>query len=128
MDNTEIIRAQNFENSFVEASKSITDLGTQLANFIEFKKINPSQRYNAKDSMFRGAGPLGQLRIWHCHFTQNYSLLYRIKGSNPRKLYLFGMYTHMDLGISNTPNNKRQQQVSKTFGNEFPELKEEYEL
>lgn len=126
--NSKIIHAAKFFETLdrVLASQQISSKKAteQLEAFTEFKDLYPNQKFNAKDTMFIGAGPLGKLRIWHCHFTQDYSLLYRIKGSNPKKIYLFGFYRHTETGTGTTPSAKIQTNLAKTFKNEFPELAE----
>ena len=80
-----------------------------LLEFIESKRNNPLAPYGAKDYPFKQ----GELKgIPHAALANDARVVYDLEGSNPRRLSLYGVYTHDQLGTGQPINIERQNQMA----------------
>ena len=100
--------------------KYASRLGNKVNDWLMKKLANPLELIG-NDKPFRSKGPYAGLS--HAHLGDDISIVYNIKGSNPRKLRLYGFYTHEDLGTSPTPKKKIQQSVGKRLTSQVFEQK-----
>lgn len=85
----------------------------QLKLFIEFKTNNPSEKFGAKDYPMVTKGPFGKVpALQHAALTQDHSIFYTVKGS---VLRLYGIFTHKEAGIGNSPNIKTQKKLGSVM-------------
>jgi len=92
----------------------------KFKDFVEYKK-NHVDAYGSKDYPMKGNAPLGSMvsGLRHAHLTQDVSVFYRVHGRNPKYLDIYGVFSHKDIGIGNTPNVRKQQRYAKKFSREF---------
>jgi len=85
----------------------------KLDEFIAFKSANPGEPFGAKDYPMVKKGPFGVVDgLRHAALSQDVSVFYSVKGGD---LKLYGLFTHKEAGIGNTPNIKTQKQLAKTM-------------
>lgn len=68
-------------------------------------------RLLGNDKPFKGGGSYAGL--YHAHLGDDISIVYKLEGRDPRKLKLYGFYSHEDLGTGNPAKKKIQQQTGK---------------
>lgn len=83
-----------------------------LDKFIEVKIENPTQRYGKVDKSFVSDG--NYVGLMHAHLTFDKSIVYKIESG---KLFLFGIYSHDDLGTGQPRNINKQKSMGIKFHN-----------
>jgi len=91
-----------------------SSLAPLLVKFMTAKVTDPLAPYGGSDTHFTPDGPIGKtgLKVRHAHITQDVSVIYRLHGSNPRLLDLYGLFSHKDSGTGNAANIKTQKQLA----------------
>lgn len=84
--------------------------------FIEVKRKNPNAPYGSSDKAFAANGNYGSAipGLRHAHITHDLSIVYRVDGKN---IYLYGFYTHDELGTGNPANMRKQASMADRFKN-----------
>lgn len=105
-----------FNDSIKNKPRKILD---RLPLFIETKKENPNASFGKSDTPFISAGPLGILvpKLRHAHLSQDISVLYKIEGSKPTVLKIYGLWSHQESGTGNAANIKTQKQLAMKIKN-----------
>jgi hypothetical protein len=92
-------------SDFVNTYDKIAKIPSAITKFETFKnmKSDPAtltKPLGSADKLFTPDSPLGRSvpSLRHIHITHDISLVYRIHGSNPTYVDLYGFYTHDDLG------------------------------
>jgi mRNA-degrading endonuclease YafQ of YafQ-DinJ toxin-antitoxin module len=88
----------------------------RLKEFLATKRNDLQMPFGGSDSKFVANAPLGRAvpGLRHAHITQDYSIVYKVDGGS---LYLYGVYSHNDLGTGNASKEKTQQQMATRFAN-----------
>ena len=93
-----------------------------LSRFYDAKRKDPTQLVSPKvDSPFSGTGHFSRSipGLMHYHVTHDLRLIYLVRGNT---VYLYGFYTHDDLGTGEPRNVNRQRSMASQFANmEFTE-------
>lgn len=86
-----------------------------LKRFLDIKRANPRQPAGRKDTPFLPDGPIGEKvpGMWHAHLNSDISICYRVEGNT---LYLYGMFSHEDLGTG-ASNRLKQKSMGQRFAN-----------
>lgn len=74
-------------------------------------KLNEPLKLIGNDKPFSGGGHYAGLS--HAHLGGDVSIVYKLEGKDPRKLKLFGFYSHDELGTGQPAKQKIQQKVSR---------------
>lgn len=87
-----------------------------LKEFLTVKRQNPLQPYGKSDKPFKsGANFSNEVPgLAHAHITHDLSIVYRIESG---QLYLYGFYTHDQLGTGTPANKNKQQSMAVRFAN-----------
>jgi mRNA-degrading endonuclease YafQ of YafQ-DinJ toxin-antitoxin module len=100
-------------SDFANTYGKIAKIPSAITKFETFKnmKSNPATlttHLGSSDKLFTPDSPLGRSvpSLRHIHITHDISLVYRIHGSNPTYVDLYGFYTHDDLGSAPGGGNK----------------------
>ena len=104
---TIIVTGPEFDHTLAKYAHRIQKL---WPTWIQAKKDDPL-RMVGNDKPFKGGGSYAGLN--HAHLGDDISIVYRLEGRDPRKLKLYGFYSHEDLGTGNPAKNKIQQVVGK---------------
>jgi hypothetical protein len=93
---------------------SITE--RELKQFLTAKLTDPMGRYG-KDKPY-SKGELSQTKTWHSlvRGTDLY-IVYRITGSNPHQLLIYGFTSHEDSGTGNPPKLNKQKTFAQQLSN-----------
>lgn len=90
----------------------------KLREFLQLKTSSPyngaapdGTKFGDSDKKFRSGGKFtGEITgISHAHLTHNISIVYHIREGS---IYLYGVYTHDDIGTGTPPNINRQEQMA----------------
>lgn len=84
--------------------------------FMDVKRANPTQPFGSSDTPFTGGGKFQKAvpGLRHAHLTQDLSVVYRVDGNN---IYLYGFFTHQELGTGTPGNIRRQDSMADRFSN-----------
>lgn len=85
---------------------------SSLKNFLTAKRENPRQPYGGSDTPFISKGPFGGLS--HAHITQDLSVIYKVENGT---VYLYGIYSHGNLGTGTPANINKQKSMATRFAN-----------
>lgn len=87
-----------------------------MGGFMDTKRQNPQALYGSSDKLFRPDGKFGKKiqGIRHAHITHDLSIVYKVVGNN---IFLYGFFTHDDLGTGTPANTRRQDAMSSRFAN-----------
>lgn len=90
-----------------------------LRRFMGTKRQNPQQMVSAEDTPFRSDGHFGRAipGVAHAHLGLDLSIVYLVVG---RKIFLYGFYTHDELGTGQPPNINKQKSMAVRFKNVTP--------
>jgi hypothetical protein len=90
--------------------------GAGLKNLKSFLDSRRNGSSGGQEYRFASNAPIGKAvpGIAHYHVTQDLSLVYRTEGNTT---YLFGIYSHADLGTGTPPKIKTQQSAATRFSN-----------
>ena len=84
---------------------------------MELKRADPNQPFGGSDTPFRSAGHFGAQvpGIKHAHITQDLSIVYKVQGN---QVFLYGFFTHDDLGTGSPANIRKQSSNAAQFKNQ----------
>lgn len=84
---------------------------------MEVKRENPNQPFGSSDKAFTGAGNFAKMvpGLKHAHITHDLSVVYKVIGN---EVYLYGFFTHDELGTGQPPNMNRQKSTATKFSNQ----------
>ena len=85
---------------------------TYYVKWIAEKQATPL-RSIGNDKPFVGATALKG--YMHAKMTRDISLVYKVAGSNPQQLKLYGFFSHKDLGTTTPPSSAIQNKVGARF-------------
>lgn len=106
-DRTIPVRGPEFEQTLLRHGGEVA--GT-FARWLKSKLANPLQQVGY-DKPFSGTGNYSGLS--HAHMGMDISIVYKLESRDPRKLKLYGFFSHEDLGTGQPPKQKIQQKTAK---------------
>ena len=116
--------SDDFNKTLVKFSDQKDRIKLELRKFIDFKNSSPANGsvpgvysgFGDRDKRFRTKGKFGNKidGISHAHLTHNISIVYLIDNS---VLYLYGIYSHDDIGTGSPANINRQEQMATRWAN-----------
>jgi mRNA-degrading endonuclease YafQ of YafQ-DinJ toxin-antitoxin module len=101
------VRGPEFQSTFLRAGDEVA---STFKRWLDQKLKTPLQLVGY-DKPFRGGGNYSGLS--HAHMGQDVSIVYKLEGKEPRKLKLYGFFSHEDLGTGQPPKQKIQQKTGK---------------
>lgn len=105
-------RCDSYKETYLQKVKPYDSIRRKFADFMELKRWNPIEPFGKSDKLFVGTGFFINAvpNLKHAHITQDLSIVYKLDG---RTIWLYGFYTHAELGTSR-PANKRIQDAMAT--------------
>lgn len=97
----------------VSDKKMLPGVQKTLTEFLTFKNETPLARFGRKDTGFVNKRVWGDTK--HAGITDDISIFYKISGSNPIVIVLYGLFDHREAGIGTPPNQYKQQTLVKKF-------------
>lgn len=109
---TVFLRGNDFRRTYDEKVLPHESVRKKLRQFMHAKRENPQQSWGGSDTHFVARGPLAGFR--HAHLTQDLSIVYRVVN---KTVFLYGFYTHNDLGTGNPAKIALQKANAERFQN-----------
>lgn len=84
----------------------------KFRDFMELKRSNPTAPFGGSDKTFNSDGFFSAAvpGLRHAHITFDLSIVYKVVGN---QIYLYGFFTHDDLGTGQPRNINRQKNAAK---------------
>lgn len=84
----------------------------KFRDFMELKRANPTAPFGSSDKTFNSDGFFNAFvpGLRHAHITFDLSIVYKVVGN---QIYLYGFFTHDDLGTGQPRNINRQKNAAK---------------
>jgi len=107
-------RSEPYKETYLARIAPYPSLRAKFRDFMEVKRNNPMQQFGSSDTSFISAGNLAKAvsGLRHAHITQDVSIVYKIAGN---QIYLYGFYTHDELGTGNPASVPRQKSIAGRF-------------
>lgn len=110
-------RSSLYKDTYLSRIKSNEKLKAKFRDFMEVKRTDPQQPFGSSDKSFIGAGNFAKAvpGLRHAHITFDLSIVYKVVGN---EVYLYGFFTHDELGTGQPPNMNRQKSTATRFSNQ----------
>lgn len=92
-------------------------LRKKFRDFMELKRNDPYASFGSSDKPFAAKASFQNAvpGLKHAHITYDISIVYRVEGN---VIYLYGFFTHDELGTGQPANQNRQKSMSARFANQ----------
>ena len=112
-------RSPEYKETYLKRIKGSPQLRAKFRDFMEIKRHNPLQPFGSSDKSFVGGGIFSSEipGLMHAHITFDLSIVYKVAGKNPTEVYLYGFYTHDELGTGQPSNRAKQHSMARSFKN-----------
>ncbi len=108
------MRGDLYRSTYAIRVKPYPAIRKKLRDFMELKRNNPTAPFGGSDKSFSSDGIYNSVipGLRHAHITFDLSIVYKIVG---KQIYLYGLFTHDDLGTGQPRNINRQKNAAKTL-------------
>lgn len=109
-------RCDSYKQTYLQKVKPYNSIRRKFADFMELKRWNPIQPFGKSDKLFFGAGLFIRAvpNLKHAHITHDLSIVYKLDGGT---IWLYGFYTHAELGTGQPANKKIQDTMATKIAN-----------
>ena len=109
-------RCDSYKETYLQKVKPYDAIRRKFADFMELKRWNPIQPFGKSDKLFLGTGFFIRAvpNLKHAHITQDLSIVYKLEGGT---IWLYGFYTHNELGTGQPPNKRIQDAMATRIAN-----------
>jgi mRNA-degrading endonuclease YafQ of YafQ-DinJ toxin-antitoxin module len=109
-------RSELYKTTYLDKVLSHPSIKNKFRAFMEIKRTNPTQPFGSSDKPFLSAGNFAAAvpGLRHAHVTHDISIVYKVVDN---QVYLYGFFTHDDLGTGQPANINRQKSIAKRFSN-----------
>lgn len=109
-------RCDSYKQTYLQKVKPYDSVRRKFADFMELKRWNPTQPFGKSDKLFLGTGFFIRAvpNLKHAHITQDLSIVYKLDGGT---IWLYGFYTHDELGTGQPPNKRIQDAMATRIAN-----------
>jgi len=101
-------RSPLYKETYLERVKPYPKLREKLRQFMDFKRRQPDDNWGGSDKFFKPGLKFFTAipGIRHAHLAPDLFMVYRIGKAN--EVWLYGIFTHDDLGIGQPMNPRKQ--------------------
>lgn len=105
-------RCDSYKETYFSKVRPYNSIRSKFRDFMQLKRWNPIEPFGKSDKLFIGHGFYIRAipNLKHAHITQDLSIVYKLEGGT---IWLYGFYTHDELGTGR-PDNKRVQDAMAT--------------
>lgn len=107
-------RCNSYLETYIDKVRPYNSIRSKFRDFMELKRWNPTVNFGKSDKPFTSdafyARAVPGLR--HAHITFDLSILYKIVNN---ELWLYGFYTHDELGTGQPSNIRKQSSMASYF-------------
>ena len=112
---TAFLRGEDFRRTYNDRVLPYEPIRKKLRQFMHAKRLDPQQQWGPTDRQFVGDAPLGNIGgLRHAHLTPDISIIYKVVN---RTIFLYGFYTHDELGTGTPPKIPKQKTAATRFQN-----------
>lgn len=112
---TAFLRGSDFRRTYNERILPYEAVRAKFRQFMHAKRQDPKQQWGPSDRAFVGNAPLGHVPgLRHAHITPDISIVYRVINNT---IFLYGFYTHDDLGTGTPAKIVKQKAAAAKFQN-----------
>ena len=114
MNEVRFRRSDLYKETYLEKIQSNPKLREKFRTFMELKRSNPNAQFGAKDENFTSGGPYIKEvpGIRKARITLDINVVYKLVGN---EIYLYGFFTHKELGTGQPANINREKMMAKKF-------------
>lgn len=108
------MRGSDYNDTYLEKVRPYEPIRKKFRAFMELKRNNPLAQFGASDKPFLSSGKFGGMvpGIKHAHITGDLSIVYKVENG---VVYLYGFYTHDELGTGQPASIKKQDSMAGKF-------------
>lgn len=108
------MRGADYNRTYLERVKPYAPVRAKFREFMEIKRNNPNSQFGSSDKPFRSSGKfINQVPgLRHAHITFDLSIVYKVVNG---VVYLYGFYTHDELGTGQPANINKQDSMAGRF-------------
>ena len=109
-------RCDSYKQTYLQKVKPYPSIRRKFADFMELKRWNPIQPFGKSDKLFLNHGYYIKAipNLKHAHITLDLSIVYKLEGGT---IWLYGFYTHDELGTGQPPNKHTSDAMATKFKN-----------
>jgi mRNA-degrading endonuclease YafQ of YafQ-DinJ toxin-antitoxin module len=93
--------------------KQEASVKNKIKEFMVFKHATPRDKFGSSDYAFSASGHFAG--FWHAKLSFDISIIYKIEGGF---CYLYGVFSHDDIGTGQPPNKNKQATIGKKLKNQ----------
>ena len=116
-------RCPLYKDTYLAKIKTHESLRSKLRDFMELKRHDPGRPFGGSDKPFIPNGKFGSKipGIRHAHLNRDLSLVYRFD-PNQTEIWLYGIFSHDELGTGQPANINRQDSIATKLSNQQCEV------
>ena len=110
-------RAGLYKETYLDKVLANPKIKAKFRDFMDTKRQNPNQPFGASDKPFVAAGHFARALpgARHAHITHDLSIVYKVVGN---QVFLYGFFTHDELGTGQPANMNRQKNTATRLSNQ----------
>jgi len=110
-------RSELYKQTYLARVRDNPSLKRKLHGFMEIKRANPNGSFGSSDKPFVQKGVIaGHVPgLKHAHLTHDLSLVYKVEQN---QVFLYGFFTHDELGTGQPASIQRQKSTGQRFSNQ----------
>lgn len=116
-DEKPFMRGDLYDATYAVRVQPYPAIRKKFRDFMELKRNNPTAPFGSSDKSFSSDGTFSAVipGLRHAHITFDLSIVYKIVGN---QIYLYGFFTHDDLGTGQPRNINRQKNAAQRLSNQ----------
>lgn len=110
-------RSELYKQTYLDKVLANPTLKNKFRDFMEVKRNNPNASFGSSDKPFVSVGHFAKAvpGIRHAHITHDLSVVYKVIGN---EVFLFGFFTHDELGTGQPANINKQKSSARRLANQ----------
>ena len=110
-------RSELYKQTYLDKVLPNPTVKNKFRDFMEVKRNDPNQSFGSSDKPFASAGHFSKAipGVRHAHITHDLSIVYKVTGN---EVFLYGFFTHDELGTGQPANINRQKSAAKKISNQ----------
>lgn len=116
-DDKPFMRGELYNTTYMVKVQPYPAVRKKFRDFMDLKRNNPNAPFGSSDKTFSSDGTFNSEipGLRHAHITFDLSIVYKVVG---HQIYLYGFFTHDDLGTGQPRNINRQKSAAKRLAHQ----------
>ena len=117
--NVQFVYSPIWQDSLVSAVKDTPNILQKIDEFRKVKSENPIANFGSNDGPFISDGIYKRYlpKARKAKLSNDMSIVYELSGVDPKIIYLYGVFTHANLGTGQPANFHKQKSMAKSLYN-----------